>query len=88
MVIIPQTLHRCRNTQRYISSISAIRPVILSRVRYVVQWRTIYTTFRHVAWVEVKTLTALKTLWHYVANIMKCMATANNGKIGCKRCMI
>lgn len=88
MVIIPQTLHRCRSIRKYISSISAIRQVILSRVRYVVQWQTIYTTFRHVEWVGVKRQIALKTLWPYVGNITKCMATANNGKIGCKRYMI
>lgn len=88
MVIIPQTLHRCRNIQRYISSISAIRPVILSHAKCAVRWQTIYTTFRHVEWVEVKKLTALKTLWPYVGNIMKCMGIGNNGKIGCKRYMI
>jgi len=88
MVIIPQTLHRCRNIQRYISSILAIRPVILSRAKCAVRWQTIYTTFKHVAWVAARQLTELKTLWPYAANITKCMATANNGKIGYKRCMI
>lgn len=61
MVIIPQTLHRCRNIQRYISSISAIHPVILSHAKYAVQWQTISTIYRPVAWVEVKRPTALKT---------------------------
>ena len=61
MVIIPQTLHRCKNIQRYISSISGIRPVILSRVRYAVRWQMIFTIFRRVVWVGVKRLTELKT---------------------------
>ena len=78
----------CNATQKFISSISAIRPAILSRVRYAVRLQMIYTTFRHVEWVEVKMQTALKTLWPYAENIMKCMGIGNNGKIGCKRCMI
>ena len=88
MVIIPQTLHRCRNIQRYISSILAIRPVILSRAKCAVRWQMTFTIYKHVAWVVVRQLTALKTLWPYAANITKCMVTESNGKIGYKRCMI
>ena len=88
MVIIPQTLHRCRNIQRYIFSISGIRPVILSHARYVVLLQMTSTIYRHVVWVVARQLTALKTLWHCAESIMKCMATANNGKSGCKKFMI
>ncbi len=43
MVIIPQTLHPCNATRRFISSILDIRPVTLSHVRYAVRWQMIYT---------------------------------------------
>lgn len=85
MAIIPQTLHRCRSTQRYIFSISATRKAILSYVRCVVRLQTIYITFRHVVWVAANTLTALKTWWLCAANIMKCTEIGNNGRTGYKR---
>ncbi len=61
MVIIPQTLHPCNATPRYILSISAMIPHRLSVVRFVVLLQTIFTTYKQGEWVAANTLTALKT---------------------------
>jgi len=51
----------CNATRKFISIISVMIHPHLCLAKSAVRWQMIFTTFRHVVWVVVKRLTALKT---------------------------